>query len=478
MKKIKLTNKEISLIEEIKYGFSSGIYDQTDLPHFAKDLSIPLNEMKRIVGSTDPTIDEEAMQAALNELNEMTRQRMRENTKEILTSEKAQCVYEEWLKEGYLTEETCNLDIVMEMMRDDDLCEEMYEACMRTEGCHEKQGSWMKTRAGANGKVYESENQEEPIDGIRSDDLEDDELVDDENPKDVIKLDVPLLLRLLEFSRENAETDIDLHVLADNLNNLMVEDPDRVLTIEDYEIIMQDLLDSEKSGEGETKDDETTALDDEPSDNEVEPIFESQLPNFAPKMGSNIDHENAKNAGETLKTAVADVKLQSKTQEEKIENLHNQKYAIEKDPQAVVQTLKGRSPADAKPDLKNDKFEKRTNLEIKTGDSVERDEDVVGDKANVGDAKAYTITPDGKDVGDSLDGGEEEVKKRAARKKIDNYESEPLRVKNLSEADKKIERIKELYSFDGGKLNEGKNKINVDKDFTEMYKHLKKLQSK
>jgi hypothetical protein len=34
------------------------------------------------------------------------------------------------------------------------------------------------------------------------------------NPKDIIKLDIPLLIRLLEYAREDAKTDMDLHNVA------------------------------------------------------------------------------------------------------------------------------------------------------------------------------------------------------------------------------------------------------------------------
>jgi hypothetical protein len=36
------------------------------------------------------------------------------------------------------------------------------------------------------------------------------------NPKDVIKVDVPLFLRLLEYAREDAKDDMDLHRVAEN----------------------------------------------------------------------------------------------------------------------------------------------------------------------------------------------------------------------------------------------------------------------
>jgi len=37
------------------------------------------------------------------------------------------------------------------------------------------------------------------------------------NPKDVVKMDVPLLIRMLEYAREDAKTDMDLHDVAENL---------------------------------------------------------------------------------------------------------------------------------------------------------------------------------------------------------------------------------------------------------------------
>lgn len=40
------------------------------------------------------------------------------------------------------------------------------------------------------------------------------------NPKDVVKMDVPLLIRMLEYAREDAKTDMDLHDVAENLITL------------------------------------------------------------------------------------------------------------------------------------------------------------------------------------------------------------------------------------------------------------------
>ena len=38
--------------------------------------------------------------------------------------------------------------------------------------------------------------------------------MEEENPVDIISMDVPLFIRMLEFAREDASTDMDLHDLA------------------------------------------------------------------------------------------------------------------------------------------------------------------------------------------------------------------------------------------------------------------------
>lgn len=50
--------------------------------------------------------------------------------------------------------------------------------------------------------------------GEREDDTMPDDLMEVENPIDVIIVDVPLFIRMLEFAREDASTDMDLHDLA------------------------------------------------------------------------------------------------------------------------------------------------------------------------------------------------------------------------------------------------------------------------
>ena len=56
------------------------------------------------------------------------------------------------------------------------------------------------------------------------------------NPKDTITVDVPLFIRLLEYAREDANTDMDLHDLAENIIDLSEEG--EVLTMDNYNAIV------------------------------------------------------------------------------------------------------------------------------------------------------------------------------------------------------------------------------------------------
>jgi len=40
------------------------------------------------------------------------------------------------------------------------------------------------------------------------------------NPRDTVKLDIPLFIRLLEYAREDATDDMDLHRIAENAIDL------------------------------------------------------------------------------------------------------------------------------------------------------------------------------------------------------------------------------------------------------------------
>ena len=56
------------------------------------------------------------------------------------------------------------------------------------------------------------------------------------NPRDTISVDVPLFIRLLEYAREDAKTDMDLHNVAENIIDLSEEG--EVLTMDNYNAIV------------------------------------------------------------------------------------------------------------------------------------------------------------------------------------------------------------------------------------------------
>jgi len=56
------------------------------------------------------------------------------------------------------------------------------------------------------------------------------------NPRDIITVDVPLFIRLLEYAREDAQTDMDLHDLTENIISLASSG--KTLSMDDYSIII------------------------------------------------------------------------------------------------------------------------------------------------------------------------------------------------------------------------------------------------
>jgi hypothetical protein len=56
------------------------------------------------------------------------------------------------------------------------------------------------------------------------------------NPKDIISVDVPLFIRLLEYAREDAQTDMDLHDVAEKIISLAASG--KTLTMADYDSII------------------------------------------------------------------------------------------------------------------------------------------------------------------------------------------------------------------------------------------------
>jgi hypothetical protein len=58
------------------------------------------------------------------------------------------------------------------------------------------------------------------------------------NPKDTIKVDVPLFIRLLEYAREDAKSDMDLHKIAENIIELSATG--ETLGMQEYQMIVGD----------------------------------------------------------------------------------------------------------------------------------------------------------------------------------------------------------------------------------------------
>lgn len=57
-----------------------------------------------------------------------------------------------------------------------------------------------------------------------------------ENPQDKITLDVPLFIRLLEYAREDAKTDMDLHDVTERV--ISMSGNEETLTMDNYHAIV------------------------------------------------------------------------------------------------------------------------------------------------------------------------------------------------------------------------------------------------
>lgn len=156
-----------------------------------------------------------------------------------------------------------------------------------------------------------------------------------------------------------------------------------------------------------------------------------------PMIDANIPKENAKNAEKENGEHLKDADNSQETQEEKVDNLRNQKLEDQPVVEKIKDIKKGASPADVDLDQPNPAWEERVELEMTTGDSRERDEKELGPKANVGHGKVFG---DGEDVS-----GEREVEKldnRAAIRNLNRMSGKPLY--------EQIEKMKNLFSVDKG----------------------------
>jgi ribonuclease PH len=56
------------------------------------------------------------------------------------------------------------------------------------------------------------------------------------NPIDNVTLDIPLFIRLMEYAKEDAQSDMDLHKVAENI--IEMSQGGTTLTMEDYDAII------------------------------------------------------------------------------------------------------------------------------------------------------------------------------------------------------------------------------------------------
>jgi len=57
------------------------------------------------------------------------------------------------------------------------------------------------------------------------------------NPQDKITVDIPLFIRLLEYAREDAKTDMDLHNVAENA--IKLSETGKTLTMAQYDDVVR-----------------------------------------------------------------------------------------------------------------------------------------------------------------------------------------------------------------------------------------------
>jgi TfoX/Sxy family transcriptional regulator of competence genes len=56
------------------------------------------------------------------------------------------------------------------------------------------------------------------------------------NPSDKVTVDIPLFIRLLEYAREDAKTDMDLHNVAEKA--IAASETGKTLTMSDYDALV------------------------------------------------------------------------------------------------------------------------------------------------------------------------------------------------------------------------------------------------
>jgi membrane protein required for beta-lactamase induction len=67
------------------------------------------------------------------------------------------------------------------------------------------------------------------------------------NPSDKVTLDIPLFIRLLEYAREDAKTDMDLHNVAEKA--IAASETGKTLTMADYDSLVAGSSEDKKMNE-------------------------------------------------------------------------------------------------------------------------------------------------------------------------------------------------------------------------------------
>ena len=117
--------------------------------------------------------------------------------------------------------------------------EDAYDAVMQKFGHHiEWQGDYMI----APRHIWSEIEQTAGDAGGNAEEISDENMTEETNPEDTVTVDIPLLIRIMEYAREDAKTDMDLHDVTERLIELSKNGD--VLSMKDYESIVNAKSDS------------------------------------------------------------------------------------------------------------------------------------------------------------------------------------------------------------------------------------------
>jgi len=101
--------------------------------------------------------------------------------------------------------------------------------------------------------------------------------------EDIVSMDVPLVIRMMEWAKEEAPDDIALHKAVDNMLDLAMERGTADLTMDDYEDIIEGCCDSETE-DGELDDESGDEFDFSTSEDESGETNEDEFGGETDKM--------------------------------------------------------------------------------------------------------------------------------------------------------------------------------------------------